>query len=137
MEAEAALIGTDGAVELDAVAEVRLDLAPVVHPGYPEREDAVGLDHPFDDLRLLEFGMLVVHLFDGFEDFLHGLKVLFLKRILRLELRHDVLCSHDGNGLVRFLIMKLSYHVVKKYTNVTNNNRFANRFLRICLIFAA
>ena len=95
MEAEAALIGTDGAVELDAVAEVRLDLALVVHPGDPEREDAVRLDHPLDDLRLLELGVLVVHLFDGFEDFLHGLEILFLKRVLGLELRHDVLCSHD------------------------------------------
>jgi hypothetical protein len=95
VEAETALIRTYGAVELDAVAEVRLDLAAIVHPGDPEREDTVGLDHPFDDLRPLELRVLVVNLLDGFKNFLHGLKILFLKRVLGLETRHDVLCSHD------------------------------------------
>ncbi len=95
VETETALIGTDGAVELDAVAEVRLDLALVVHPGHTEGEDAVGFDHPLHDLCLLELRMLVIDLFDGFEDFLHGLKVLLLERVLGLELCHDVLCLHD------------------------------------------
>ena len=93
----------------------------------PEREDAVRLDHPFDDLRLLELGVLVVHLFDGFEDFLHGLEILFLKRVLGLELRHDVLCSHD-----RCLSFVFNYEVMVmcaiKHTNVKNKKIFPNRY---------
>ena len=36
MEADAALIGADGGVELDAVAPVHLDFTVVVNPGHPE-----------------------------------------------------------------------------------------------------
>ena len=94
VEAQAALVGADGAVELDAVAGVGLDLALVVHPGDAEGEDAVRLDHPLDDLRLLEFGMLVIDFLDGLEDLLYRLEIFALAGVLGLETGHDVFRLH-------------------------------------------
>jgi hypothetical protein len=48
VEAQAALVGTDGAVHLDAEAAVDLDFALVVHPGHAEHDDALGLDDPLE-----------------------------------------------------------------------------------------
>ena len=43
VEAQAALVGADGVVELDAEAAVYLDIAVVVHPGHPEQDGPVGM----------------------------------------------------------------------------------------------
>ena len=43
MEAQTALVGSDGAVELDAIAVVHLNLTLVVHPRNPEQNGALGL----------------------------------------------------------------------------------------------
>ena len=86
MEAQTALVGADGAVELDAVAVVHLNLTLVVHPGNPEQDGTlrggqalqqsvpavsvlVFLDHGtqrFQNLidRLIEFGLVGILLFD-------------------------------------------------------------------------
>ena len=44
VKAQAALVGSNGRVELDAVAAIDLDLALVVDPGNTEHDDALGLD---------------------------------------------------------------------------------------------
>ena len=44
VKAQAALVGSNGRVELDAVTAVDLDLALVVDPGNTEHDDALGLD---------------------------------------------------------------------------------------------
>ena len=97
MEAETALVGTDSAVELDAVAGVGLDLALIVNPGDAEGEDAVRLYQTLNDLCLLELRVLVLDLFDGLQYFLNSLQVLFLCGILGLKACHDVSCFHDRN----------------------------------------
>ena len=50
VEAQAALVGADGAVHLDAEAAVDLDLALVVDPGHAEHDHALGLDDALEDL---------------------------------------------------------------------------------------
>ena len=95
VEAQAALVGTDGAVELDAVAGVGLDLALVIGPRHAEREDAVRLDHPLDDLRLLEFRMLVIDFLDALEHLLYRLQIFAFAGVLGLETGHDVFRFHD------------------------------------------
>ena len=44
VKAQAALVGSNGRVELDTVTTVDLDLALVVDPGNTEHDDALGLD---------------------------------------------------------------------------------------------
>ena len=75
MEAESALVRADGAIELDPVAEVGLDLTVVVNPGHSESEYPVRLDKTLDDLSFLELGVLVVDFLDGLENFLDSLKI--------------------------------------------------------------
>ena len=98
VETQAALVRSYGAVELDAVAGVDLHLALVIDPRHPERKDAVRLDDALDDFGGFEFGMLVVDILNGLQYLLHGLKVLFLSRILCLEPCHYFSCFHFGIG---------------------------------------
>ena len=64
MEAQSALIRTDGRVELYAVADVHLNLTLVVDPGYAECGDALGLHQALDDFRFLKLRMLVIYILD-------------------------------------------------------------------------
>ena len=64
METDTTLVGADGAVELNTVAKVGLDLALVVNPRYTEGDDAVGLNHTLNDFSLLELGVIVIYLLD-------------------------------------------------------------------------
>ena len=59
MEAQAALVGADGAVELYAVAYVDVYLAFVVSPWYPERDNALWLDKPLYQFCLFKFWMFL------------------------------------------------------------------------------
>ena len=52
MEADTALVGTDRAVHLNAIATVDMDLALVVGPGNTEHDDALRLDHTLKDLEI-------------------------------------------------------------------------------------
>ena len=54
VETDAALVGADGAVHLDAVAAVDLDFAFVVEPRHAEDDDALGLCDAFQHLHLLQ-----------------------------------------------------------------------------------
>ena len=73
VEAEAALVGADGAVELDAVAAVDADLALVVHPGHAEDDGALGLDDPLEDGVLLVLRLLLEDRGQGVQDLGGGL----------------------------------------------------------------
>ena len=66
VQAQAALVGADGAVELHAEAAVHLDLAVVVDPRHAEHDDALGLDDALEQRGLLVLGM-------GLDDRLEGL----------------------------------------------------------------
>ena len=78
MEAQAALIGADGRVELDAVAAVDLDLTGVVHPGHTEHDDALGLDKALDQAGLLVLGVGSHNGLQALEDLLNSLQKLLL-----------------------------------------------------------
>jgi len=70
-------------------------LALVVNPRYAESEDTVRLDDTFNDFGLLKFGMLVVNLFDRFEDFAYCLQVFAFTRVAKFQVRHQFLNIHD------------------------------------------
>ena len=57
METDAALVGSDCAVELNAVTLVYMNLAVVVNPRNAEHNGTLGLDKSFEQGALLIFGM--------------------------------------------------------------------------------
>ncbi len=95
VEAQAALVGPDGGVELDAVAAVDLDLAGVVDPGHAEHDDALRLDEALEDSGLLVLGVSVKGRLKGAQDLGGSLDELLLLGIALLELCEDVVAiSH-------------------------------------------
>ena len=78
MEAQAALVGADGRVELDAVAAVHLDLAVVVHPGHAEHDHALRLNDALDQAVLFQLGAGLDDRLQAFQNFVHRLQKLFL-----------------------------------------------------------
>ena len=90
MEAQAALVGADGAVHLDAEAAVDLDLAAVVDPGHAEHDHPLGLDDALEDLGLAVLGMLVEDRARRLDDLLDGLMEFRLARVLGHQLGHEL-----------------------------------------------
>ena len=62
MKAQTALIRTDGAVELHTIADVDVYFAFIVNPRHAECQHSLGLYYALDNLCLLKFWMLVVHI---------------------------------------------------------------------------
>ena len=98
MEAQAALVGADGAVELDTVAHVDLSLALVVHPRNTEHHDALGHGHTLQEGLAAVLGLVgIYHGTEGVKDFLDGLVELGLAGVLGnyfvdnlINVRHDI-----------------------------------------------
>ena len=101
MQSQAALVRTDGVVELDAVAGVHADLAAVVHPRNAEDDLTVGLGDALEDRVLL------VYFFIPGDDGLEGLEYLAdslqefgLIGVFRLDLGKNVLgIAHECASL--------------------------------------
>jgi len=91
MEAQATLVGADGAVELDAVAAVHLDLALVIDPGYTEGNDALRLDQTLDEAGLLVLGMLLHDGLDALQDLADSLQEFGLVGIALFQALVDTL----------------------------------------------
>ena len=94
VETQAALVGADCVVELDAVPEVDLDIALVIDPDHLEGEDTVRLHDAFCNAVGLEFRMLVVSLLYRHENFAHGLQVFAFAGVLALKFRHQFVYVH-------------------------------------------
>jgi hypothetical protein len=58
VKTEAALVGTQCAVELDPEAAVDMNIAFIILPGYPEDDLTLRLADPLDDLALQILGVL-------------------------------------------------------------------------------
>ena len=99
MEAQAALVGADRAVHLDAEAAVDADLALVVDPGDAEHDDALGLDDALEDLGVPVLRVAVEHEGERLRDLLHRLVELGLRGVLRLDLGH-----HRGHVFVHWFL---------------------------------
>ena len=99
---QAALVGADGAVHLDAEAAIDLDVALVVQPRNAEHDDALGLDDPLDDPRLAVLGPPLQHQVERLQDLGDGLMELRLGRVLRLDLGQQVLRVARQVGFASF-----------------------------------
>ena len=85
-KAQAALVGADGAVELDAVAAVHLNLAGIVDPGHAELDGALGLNKALEQAHLLIFRMLFDDGFKRGENFFNSLNELGFMGVARFDL---------------------------------------------------
>ena len=89
MQAQSALVGTDGAVVLHAVAAVDLRAALIVHPGHAEHDDPLRLNETVQQARLLIFRVLVEHRREAFQNLGGCLEKLAFMGIALLEaLKH-------------------------------------------------
>jgi hypothetical protein len=96
MQADAALVGPDGRVELDAIAAVDLDLALVVHPGNTEHDDTLRLYQALEQSLLLILGMGIKCRLEGEEHLAGRLDEFRLVCIARLEiLYHTFRVVHE------------------------------------------
>jgi hypothetical protein len=74
VEAQAALVGSDGAVELDAEAAVHLNMLPLSSTqGIAEDDGALGLHHPLQEHLALVLGVGLDEGDHHFGHFMHGL----------------------------------------------------------------
>ncbi len=99
MEAQAALVGADGAVVLHAEAAVDLDLAVIVCPRHAEHDHALGLHDALEQAGGLVLGVGGDGGLDGLQDLGGGLDELGLVGVAGLELADDTLCIRHGAPL--------------------------------------
>ncbi len=85
-EAQAALVGSYSAVELDAEAAVYINLARIVYPSNAEFYNALRLSESLKKTHLLIFGVLCNHSFKGLEHFFNSLKKFGLVMIALFHL---------------------------------------------------
>ena len=99
METQAALVGTDGAVHLNAEALIDLDFALVINPGDAKENHAFRLDAAFQNLGFAVFGTFVQNWPDGLDDFFHRLMKLHFRGVLSDHVFHkgsNVLSHFDS-----------------------------------------
>ena len=97
VEAQAALVGTDGGVELHPEASVHLHLAVVVHPRDPEDDHPLRLHHPGHHALLNELRPLFYHGLEGLQHLVDRLEKFLLVGILALNVLVDAQESLVGN----------------------------------------
>jgi len=105
MEAQSALVWTDGAVHLDAESAVDLNIALVVEPWHAEHDDPLGLDNSFEQTRRLILGVFRKDQPQGIEHFLHRLVEFGFGGILRFHTDH-----HGFNVVPRNLDSRGCHH---------------------------
>ena len=95
MESQTALVGTDGVVELHAIARIDLYLAQIIDPGHLKGKLTIRFNDALSDLVRLELGVLIVGLLHGGQYLAHGLQILAFARMTLLELQHQFLHVHS------------------------------------------
>ena len=103
MEAQAALVGADGAVHLDTEAAIDLDIVLVVKPRHTEHDEALGFSDALKNFCRDVFRMPLQHGAQRLEYFLHRLMKFRLGGVLGLYQRHDFVdvvgrCFDAGRG---------------------------------------
>ena len=88
VKAQAALVRTDGRIELDPVAAVHPDLAAVVHPRDPEHDHTLRLHHALNNAAALQLRPALHNRLQGFQDLADRLEkfrlvaAFFLQRLV-------------------------------------------------------
>ena len=109
VEAQAALVRSDGGVELHAVTTVHLHLALIIGPGHAELHHALRLDDALQHACLLVLRVLLDHRLDGLEHLAYSLQELRLVAVALFDLSVDalhVLVSEHNSPLNGWVINK-------------------------------
>ena len=85
MEAEAALVRSDGAVEFHTVPAVHLNLALVIDPRHAEQDGSFRFHDPFQNRVVFILGIRGQNRFNCAEHFLNGLDEFFFVAMLGLN----------------------------------------------------
>ena len=105
MEAKAALVGTDGGVELHAVAAVDTDLSAVIHPGNAEHDHTLRLREAFHQACLFPFRMFRNDQLKALKNLVHRLQEFRLVAIPLLQIGiHSLkilVCYHTISPFLR------------------------------------
>ena len=99
METNAAFVGADGVVVLDAVTHVGLHIAFVVDPVYAELDDAIRNTKALDEVGPVKFGVLVVFILNGSQNLADSLDILRLIWKSSLKIFHNIRSFHSVNVL--------------------------------------
>ena len=103
VEPQAALVGSDGAVHLDAESPVDLNLTLVVDPGHPEQDDPLRLDDALENLAGAVLRMPFEHHRQGVGHLFDGLQKLGFVGVLGPHRGHQRI----GNGIHRRLLFRV------------------------------
>ena len=109
VEAQAALVRSDGGVELHAVTTVHLHLALIIGPGHAELHHALRLDDALQHACLLVLRVLLDYRLDGLEHLAYSLKELRLVAVALFDLSVDalhILVSEHNSPLNGWVINK-------------------------------
>ena len=90
MEADAALVGADGAVHLYAIAAVDFDFAFVVEPRHAENDDAFGFGDALQNFHFLQYGARHDVGCQRFGHLADSLMEFRLVGVAEGELRHEI-----------------------------------------------
>jgi hypothetical protein len=91
VQAQSALIGADGVIELDAESAIDLNFAPVIHSGHAEHDNPIRHNDAMINLGFHVFGMFRYSRLQGGQDFLDGLVEFWLAGVLLLHIINDFL----------------------------------------------
>ena len=108
VETDTALVRTDDVVVLYTVTHVGLYVALVIYPRNTEADNAIGNAQTLDEVPLVEFGVLVVLLFDCTQNLTNGLNVLRLVWKSLLEILYNLCCTL----LISCLFKKIKFIVL-------------------------
>ena len=88
METDAALVGTYGAVHLDAVTFIYHNLSGIGNPGNAEHNHALRLYDALHNFELHQLGVFYNHRSDAFYDLPDGLVELLFTGVLGNDISH-------------------------------------------------
>jgi len=103
VETQAALVGADSAVELDAESAVHMHFAFVVHPGDAKHDDALWFHDTLENIGFHKAGIALIGIPNGLDNFLDGLQKLRFTWVSGGYFGHEFLKGH-GNPPCVFLL---------------------------------
>src|SRR5699024_6529038 len=105
MKTQSAFVGADGAVHLDTVTAVHMNLTVVIHPRHAEHDHTLRFDESLNDTRLEVFGMLLQERPQRAQNFFGCLMEFGLLWVAQLQVRQAG-CQRISHGGLFFASLR-------------------------------